>query len=103
MRLEGKTAIVTGGASGFGEGIVRKFLTEGAQVMIADINDSAARALAEDLGDGAHVQNVDVSNGTSVNAMAAAAHAEFGSVDILVNNAGVTRSSNENACAGRDP
>ena len=50
MRLEGKTAIVTGGASGFGEGIVRKFLAEGAQVMIADINAPAAMAMANKLG-----------------------------------------------------
>ena len=46
MRLEGKTAIVTGGASGFGEGIVRKFLAEGAEVMIADLNGEKAAALA---------------------------------------------------------
>ena len=53
MRLDGKTALVTGGASGFGEGIVRKFLSEGAQVMIADINGTAARELAASLGSGA--------------------------------------------------
>ena len=53
MRLAGKTAIVTGGASGFGEGIVRKFVAEGARVMIADINGAAAEALATELGDAA--------------------------------------------------
>ena len=90
MRLAGKTAIVTGGASGFGEGIVRKFVAEGARVMIADINGAAAEALATELGDAAIAHRVDVSKRDSVEAMAAAAFAAFGSLDILVNNAGVT-------------
>lgn len=90
MRLEGKTAIVTGGASGFGEGIVRKFLAEGAHVMIADINEGAAQALAEELGARAHAQGVDVGDGASVNAMAQEALSQYGALDILVNNAGVT-------------
>lgn len=88
MRLEGKTAIVTGGASGFGAGIVRKFVAEGARVMVADINGDAARAAASEMG-GIACQ-VDVSNGTSMAAMADAAASEFGSLDILVNNAGIT-------------
>lgn len=90
MRLEGKTAIVTGGASGFGAGIVRKFLAEGARVMIADIKGDGAKALAAELGDKAMVQQVDVSNGDSVSAMAAQAIMTYGKLDILVNNAGVT-------------
>lgn len=90
MRLKGKTAIVTGGASGFGKGIVTAFLREGAQVMIADINGAAAEALAAELGDRALAQMVDVSRRDSVNEMAAAALRAFGSLDILVNNAGVT-------------
>ena len=90
MRLAGKTAIVTGGASGFGEGIVRKFVAEGARVMIADINGAAAEALAVQLGDAAIAHQVDVSKRDSVGAMATAAFAAFGSLDILVNNAGVT-------------
>ncbi len=90
MRLKGKTAIVTGGASGFGKGIVTAFLREGAQVMIADINGAAAAALAAELGDRALAQTVDVSRRDSVNEMAAAALRAFGHLDILVNNAGVT-------------
>ncbi|WP_298851710.1 SDR family oxidoreductase [uncultured Ruegeria sp.] len=90
MRLEGKTAIVTGGASGFGAGIVQKFLTEGARVMIADINGDAANELAAQLGSDAVAQQVDVSNGASVQKMADTALATFGQLDILVNNAGVT-------------
>jgi 3-oxoacyl-[acyl-carrier protein] reductase len=49
-RLTGKTAIVTGGASGFGEGIVKKFISEGANVMIADINELAATTLSMSIG-----------------------------------------------------
>lgn len=90
MRLAGKTAIVTGGASGFGAGIVEKFLSEGARVMIADINGDAAAALAAEKGDQVIAQKVDVSQAASVNAMAQAALEAWGQVDILVNNAGVT-------------
>lgn len=90
MRLQGKTTIVTGGASGFGAGIVAKFAREGAQVMIADIAGDAAAALAGQIGGGCIAQTVDVSDGPSVDAMAAAALDRFGNLDILVNNAGVT-------------
>ena len=87
-RLSGKTAIVTGGASGFGAGIVRKFVAEGARVIIADINGDAAAALAKELGAIAH--QVDVSSDTSVNDLAGTAIGRFGRLDILVNNAGVS-------------
>ena len=90
MRLAGKCAIVTGGASGFGLGIVDKFLAEGAQVMIADINATAAAQLAGARGDAALAQTVDVSDAASVTAMAEAAIKAFGQVDILINNAGIT-------------
>ncbi len=90
MRLEGKTAIVTGGASGFGAGIVQTFLAEGARVMIADINGDAAQDLAAQLSSAAIAQQVDVSDSASVQAMADAVEAAFGQLDILVNNAGVT-------------
>jgi len=90
MRLNGKTAIVTGGASGFGAGIVTKFIAEGARVMIADINGGAARAMAADIGDAVCAQTVDVSDGASVQAMTDAALAAFGHVDILINNAGIS-------------
>lgn len=90
MRLKGKTAIVTGGASGFGAGIVEKFAAEGARVMVADINGDAATEMAGRTGDAAIAQTVDVSDGASVRAMADAALQAFGHVDILVNNAGIT-------------
>ncbi len=88
MRLEGKTAIVTGGASGFGAGIVRKFAAEGARVMVADLNGDAAATIATEVGGIAQV--VDVADRDSVATMAQAAQAAFGTLDILVNNAGIT-------------
>ncbi|MDP2738180.1 MAG: SDR family oxidoreductase [Pseudorhodobacter sp.] len=88
MRLQGKTAIVTGAGSGFGTGIAAKFAAEGARVMLADINVDAAHAVAARIGGLA--QACDVSSGVSVDAMVAAALAAFGRVDILVNNAGIT-------------
>ena len=90
MRLEGKTAIVTGGASGFGAGIAAKFIDEGARVMIADINGTAAGDKAAELGAGAVAHQVDVADGASVDAMAQVGLERFGHLDILVNNAGVT-------------
>jgi 3-oxoacyl-[acyl-carrier protein] reductase len=88
MRLKDKTAIVTGGASGFGDGIVRRFHAEGAKVVIADINADAAKLAAQALG--CLSCTVDVSDAVSVYAMADFAKRELGHVDILVNNAGVT-------------
>ncbi len=88
MRLEGKTAIVTGAASGFGAGIARRFAAEGAEVMIADMNYTAARALADEIGGLAC--EVDVSRDGSVTEMARLANTTWGRVDILVNNAGTT-------------
>jgi 3-oxoacyl-[acyl-carrier protein] reductase len=90
MRLENKTAIVTGAASGFGAGIARKFVAEGARVLIADLNGEAAKALADELGERATAHRVNVADATSVAAMAEAALSAFGRLDILVNNAGVT-------------
>ncbi|HHB83374.1 MAG TPA: glucose 1-dehydrogenase [Devosia sp.] len=94
MRLENKTAIVTGGASGFGAGIVQKFLAEGAKVMIADINGEVAEKFAAELGDNAISQRADVGNDKSVAGMMTRAIGDFGQVDIVVNNAGVTHLPN---------
>jgi 3-oxoacyl-[acyl-carrier protein] reductase len=86
--LKGKTAIVTGGGSGFGAGIVARFAAEGAQVMVADINGTAAAEVAAGI-DGIACE-VDVADAGSVAAMAAVAQSAFTTVDILVNNAGIT-------------
>ncbi|MGB7318802.1 MAG: SDR family oxidoreductase [Planktotalea sp.] len=88
MRLQNKTAIVTGAGSGFGAGIARKFAAEGARVMAADINADAAAAIAVEIGGVACT--VDVGNAKSVQAMAKQALESLGHVDIIVNNAGVT-------------
>jgi 3-oxoacyl-[acyl-carrier protein] reductase len=92
MKLSGKSAIVTGGASGFGAGIVRRFVAEGARVVIADINGDAAIALAGELGDAALGLQVDVASADDVAAMVGSTTKEFGGIDILVNNAGVGHS-----------
>lgn len=90
MRLEGKSAIITGGASGFGLGIATKFVAEGASVLVVDINGDAAARVADDLGANATSCQTDVSSGEAVNAMTQSALDAFGAIDILVNNAGVT-------------
>jgi 3-oxoacyl-[acyl-carrier protein] reductase len=89
MKLDGKSAIVTGGASGFGAGIVRRFVREGARVVIADLNGDGAAALAAELGDQALGLEVDVSSAADVENMVALARKFADGVDILVNNAGI--------------
>ncbi len=90
MRLDGKRAIITGAASGFGAGIARKFVAEGAQVMVVDLNHDGAMAMAEDLGEGSFGSAANVADGADVARVVAEAQEVFGGVDILVNNAGVT-------------
>lgn len=88
MRLQGKRAIVTGAASGFGEGIARRFAAEGARVLCADLNEEGARRVAAEIG-GAAIGG-DVSREADVNAIVERAASEFGGLDIVVNNAGTT-------------
>ncbi len=88
MRLARKTAIVTGGGSGFGEGIVKKFFEEGAIVIVADIDGDAAKRVA-DLYGGMAFQ-MDVSKMEDWKALAKQVKDTFDGVDILVNNAGIT-------------
>ena len=90
MRLKDKTAIITGGAQGFGAGIARKFITEGCRVMVADVNGDKAAFMATSLGDRAIAFEADVSLGSDVAAMIEAAQDAFGQINIMVNNAGVT-------------
>ena len=89
MKLKNKIAIVTGGASGFGAGIVRKFIAEGAKVVIADINNSLAEKLARELGEEAISAEVDVSDNISVKRLVESTISKFETIDILVNNAGI--------------
>lgn len=88
MRLAGKTALVTGGGSGFGAGIARAFAAQGARVLVADLNFAAAQAVARDIG-GLAAQT-DVSDNSAVGALAYLVEDQMGDLDILVNNAGIT-------------
>ena len=101
QRLSRKTAIVTGGGSGFGAGIAQKFAAEGARVIVADINHDAAHQIADGINSNhqgsANAQHavalactVDVADGNSMEAMINTANEAFGGIDIMVNNAGVT-------------
>ena len=89
MRLEGKTAIVTGGGSGFGAAIVARFADEGARVVVADIDGAAAERIAAE-APGAVAVRADVTRDADTERMVAAASSAFGRLDILVNNAGVS-------------
>jgi NAD(P)-dependent dehydrogenase (short-subunit alcohol dehydrogenase family) len=84
--LQDRVAIVTGGAVGIGQGIARKFASEGAKVVVADISEKHGTATAKEI-DGLFVK-CDVTSSAQVNAMVDAAVQEYGKVDILVNNAG---------------
>ncbi|WP_439110308.1 L-iditol 2-dehydrogenase [Lentibacter sp.] len=89
MRLAGKTALITGSARGIGRAFAARYIAEGARVVIADINISAAEATAAELGEGAIALELDVTRQASIDACVAAAVAELGQIDILVNNAAV--------------
>lgn len=88
QRLNGKVALVTGGARGIGEGIVRRFIAEGASVLITDILDDLGTALAAELGDKAAYLHHDVRDRAAWEAVISDVQARFGKLDILVNNAG---------------
>lgn len=90
MRLNGKIALITGAASGFGEGIAKRFAAEGAKVVIADLNAEGARRVAAEAGPNAYAVSGDVSREGDVQAMVDAALQHFGGLDIVVNNAGTT-------------
>lgn len=88
MRLDGKTAVVTGAASGFGREIARRFAREGAKVAIVDLNADGAQAVADELGDAGLAIACDVSKADDVAAAVARTADAFGRIDIVVNNAG---------------
>src|SRR5206468_481797 len=88
MQLDGKIAVITGGASGIGEGTVRLFAQEGARVVIADVQDERGSQLAEDLGPTTTYLHTDVSDEEQVKAAVERAVEKWGRLDVIFNNAG---------------
>lgn len=102
MRLDGKVAVVTGAASGFGRGIAEAFVREGAKVVVADINETGAADVATELGVNATPCHVDVTSQVDVARMITEAESHFGLVDIIVNNAGITHRNQPLMDVGED-
>ncbi len=90
MRLQGKVALVTGAASGFGAAIARRFAEEGAKVALLDINVAGAARIAAEAGPSARALACDVTKGDDIARAVEAIASEFGPLDIVVNNAGWT-------------
>ncbi len=90
LRLKGKVAVVTGAASGFGEGMAKRFAEEGANVVVADLNEKGAQRVAAEIGDTAIAVPTDVSIRVEMDELIYAAKSAFGRIDIMVNNAGYT-------------
>lgn len=88
-RLTGKVALVTGAAQGQGEAEARRFVEEGARVVVTDVQHDAARAVVDGLGEGATFAPLDVTDPVEWDAAVAVARAAFGRLDVLVNNAGI--------------
>lgn len=93
MQLENKTAIVTGGAQGIGEAIVREYVRQGARVVIADIQPDRGGALAAELGERCRYVNCDVGDAAQVATLIETARKTFGGLDISVNNAGINQNA----------
>ena len=94
MKLEGKVAVISGGGSGIGEGVCRRFAEEGASVVVADIDPAKANAVAQQLvsnGKQAVPFTVDVSSYDQVLALVESTEKRFGRLDILVTSAGISR------------
>ena len=90
-RLDGKVALVSGGARGMGAAEAQMFANEGAKVVIGDVLDSEGKQLADDIGESARYSHLDVTKEDDWAAAVATATAEFGKLDVLVNNAGIVR------------
>ena len=93
MRLKDKTALITGGAAGIGYATAKRFIEEGARVVICDVNRKDGEMTVADLGPRATFYRVDVTDRTAVDGWVESVLAKYGRVDILVNNAGIVRDS----------
>ncbi|WP_134426244.1 glucose 1-dehydrogenase [Mycobacterium ulcerans] len=89
VRVDGKVALISGGARGMGASHARLLVQEGAKVVIGDILDEEGKALAEEIGDAARYVHLDVTQPDQWEAAVATAVDEFGKLDVLVNNAGI--------------
>lgn len=90
QRLSGKTALVTGAASGFGEAIAKIYAQEGARVAVVDVDQAGAERVAAEIGDAAIAVGCDVTQRDQVDAAVAATRSAFGDLEIIVNNAGTS-------------
>ncbi|GAT07002.1 glucose 1-dehydrogenase [Mycolicibacterium novocastrense] len=88
--LEGKVAVVTGGSSGLGEGLVRRFCAEGAKVVVGDIDREGGAQLVADLGKSVRFVETNVAEVEQVTRLVSTAVEEFGGLHVMVNNAGVS-------------
>ncbi len=105
MRLDGKSAIVTGGASGIGAAIAKAYAAEGASVVVADINEAGGEAVVQDIienGGKAVFIATDMKDRSQVGALAAAAEKEYGKIDILTNSVGIMLSKPFLDCTDED-
>lgn len=96
MRMKNKTVIVTGGASGFGEGMIRRFAEEGANTVIADINDEAGEALAREIsgkGTPCIYTHCDVTDSGYFKNLVASTVDQFKTIDVMINNAGMPQTN----------
>ncbi|TVQ29120.1 MAG: glucose 1-dehydrogenase [Geminicoccaceae bacterium] len=90
MELQGRVALVTGAASGFGRGIAELFVEQGAKVAVVDLNGAGAETVAKSLGDAAIAVQCDVADAASVKNAAQQTLDAFGRIDIVINNAGIS-------------
>lgn len=91
MRLEEKICLITGGAAGIGKATAEKFVTEGARVVLCDLDEESGKAVAKELGKNTQFYRVNVAEQSEVNSWVEDVVEKYGRLDVLINNAGITR------------